>query len=80
LTISAEQLLGWHEYYLAEPFGDDWRQTAVLACLSARKGGWKNAKIEDFLPIRQKQTRTEIAEKVNLFFQVLSAKAGNSNG
>ncbi|HEV3416655.1 MAG TPA: hypothetical protein VG056_07580 [Pirellulales bacterium] len=65
LPLYADQFAEWREYYQLEPFGDDWRQTALLAFISARKGGARHCTIEDFMPTR-KAERQQSDEQVSI--------------
>lgn len=52
LPLDARQCIDWQEFWNLEPFGDDWRQTALLAFISAQKACKKTLSINDFMPNR----------------------------
>lgn len=80
LPLDARQFLDWLEFSQIEPFGDDWRQTALLAHISAAKGGVKDGAIEDYMPIvRPRKTDAEIQMKLHGFFLNLQAAGANSD-
>jgi hypothetical protein len=49
----SEVLEGWKAYWKHEPFGDDWWQTAVIACAAANPHIKKSLAPYDFIPGQQ---------------------------
>jgi hypothetical protein len=77
LPLYADELDRWLEFHDLEPFGDDWRQTALLAYISAAKGGAKNLELEDFMPIKKEpQSDAEIMMRMNMMFEQIGGKTG----
>jgi hypothetical protein len=58
--ISAAELAEWRAYWQFEPFGEPWRQTALLAAsvrnANGGKGGGRGFSIDDFLPCKTPQS------------------------
>ncbi len=75
-SITFEQFREWQLFAEDEPFGDEWRQTAMM-CFMQSTG--KGVKVEDFMPIRReakpapKQTDQEIEAAFRLHFAALAA-------
>lgn len=67
----------WDEFYLLEPFGEEWRQTSMLGALIA-SNSWFNGKVkfDRFLPVKPPQSQEEIAATVKSFMDHLRACNG----
>ena len=48
--MTAEHLHKWHKFSLTEPFGDEWRQTGVIAAASQQPHSKKRIKPQQFMP------------------------------
>jgi hypothetical protein len=67
------------EYWKLEPFGDEWRQTALVAWMQSQQLRMrKRMKIDDFMPYKPRLTKQEVAAKLNQFFNQLM-QHGKSN-
>jgi hypothetical protein len=67
--LSAAQLREWEAFDLLEPFGNEWRQTALLAMLTAETNRDAEKKpepftVEDFLPSAPEEDEPEEDEPV----------------
>jgi hypothetical protein len=73
--MEADEYRKWMGFYLLEPFGDEWRQTAKLCQIVANTQGNKT-KENEFMPTEM--SREQSAEEME---QVLmAAMAGLDNG
>ena len=63
--MDAAELMYWEQFWLLEPFGDEWRQTCTGAAASMQAGGMKRKdggeiQPEDLMPIQApKRTMSE---------------------
>jgi len=65
--MSSAQISEWMAYYNLEPFGDDWRQTGVVAGVIANvnrdaKKKRRPYEPEDFMPITKRQEQAQSPE------------------
>jgi hypothetical protein len=64
------------EYWQIEPFGDEWRQTAMLGWTMIHRNRFKkNTDIETLMPVPKRQTPQQAAAILQSFF--LGLKASN---
>lgn len=48
--MTAEQYHKWHKLWLTEPFGDEWRQAALIAMAVQQPHTKKRLKVESYMP------------------------------
>ena len=57
-SCDAEELAEWESFWLIEPWGDEWRQTARLATALCTAWGSKNLEEEMIMPSSRKPPQT----------------------
>jgi hypothetical protein len=57
-SCDAEELAEWESFWLIEPWGDEWRQTARLATALCTAWGSKNLEEEMIMPSSRKPQQT----------------------
>ena len=74
-TMDSREFSEWkafNRYF--EPFGDEWRQTAltILACLAPYMKRQSNTKVTDFMPVAEiPQTPDEVAAQISKMIAML---------
>jgi hypothetical protein len=58
-TVDAAELVDWAAFYIHEPFGQEWSQTAKIAAVVAWSAGAKNVDERTFLPVYYEREMTE---------------------
>lgn len=63
MTLTDEEFWDWIAFWELEPFGEEWRQTAILASIGA-SNGWFNGKHswEKFMPVKPPLVRQDAAK------------------
>lgn len=84
-TGTAEHLHNWKKLFQTEPFGDEWRQAAVIAAASQQPHSKKPIKPERFMPNVActrpvKLDDAALTAKTNEYFQALSRRNGTRRG
>ena len=77
--IDSAEFAEWQAFALLEPFGDEWRQAATIAHVTAAVwAGKKSPKVEAFMPatLRPEQRQMDGDEILDVFRKL----AGPSNG
>lgn len=50
-TVDSEELMWWAAYYIHEPWGQEWMQSAKIATVVAWSAGAKDVDERTFLPV-----------------------------
>jgi len=58
-SCDAEELAEWESFWLIEPWGDEWRQTARLTTALCTAWGSKNLEEEMIMPSSRKPPQTK---------------------
>lgn len=72
-TVDSEELTWWAAYYIHEPWGMEWMQTARVATTVAWSAGAKDVDERSFLPVfydrpmTEDQIKNELLKLGNLF-------------
>ena len=78
----AAELAEWQGYYIHEPWGQSWRQTATIASVMAWTAGAKDVDERNFMPVYydrpmdQADIQKELL-KLGGLFQPLTPEAGD---
>ena len=79
MDLSVEELTEWEAFYLLEPFGEEWRQTALVAAMIASNQMFNGKHSPDkFMPVQKTVVRKspeQVASALSGFFSGLRKQA-----
>lgn len=69
--IDSRELTEWYAFARLEPFGDDWRQTGVLAAVMHNAHSTQKKGAETFMPLEKAE---QDGRADYLYFQIFAAQ------
>jgi hypothetical protein len=65
-TVDSQELVEWAAYYIHEPWGQEWMQSAKIATTVAWSAGAKDVDERTFLPVHYERRMSEDHIKLEL--------------